>query len=411
MLQAPRPALRSAVIVAGTSGKGFGRATQTKPVPAKDRKPGSGAPARRRQTQFIEDEEQQRAQPSQVSALQPVNRSSDAAQREAAQRLRNSVESQRSGQGGSDSDFDRRLSKLAQRVPQQPAAEQRQPPAEQRDVLAMSPQFMQPAASPAADDSSDDRPSWLVQAGSAGFALVLLAIFALVSVAGGGGAPPSGSSGTAPELSEQQRKELQSQAQRFDEQLAASPGSVEALEGAAVTRAKLGDLTQATSLLQRLTKSKGQDPEVWRLLAETQSLQGDLSAAAAAYEIANAKAGGGDIELLSAWTDALLAAGKPQKAVEAVKAAKQKSSDAGLAVDLDLLLGRVFSQWKGHNGEALALYDSLAEANPNDFRPVLAKSLVLKREGRKGDAARYAMQARYLAPASARQAVEELVQQ
>lgn len=49
------------------------------------------------------------------------------------------------------------------------------------------------------------------------------------------------------------------------------------------------------------------------------------------------------------------------QAVEAVKAAKQKSKDAGLAVDLDLLLGRVFSQWKGHNGEALALYDSLAE--------------------------------------------------
>lgn len=59
---------------------------------------------------------------------------------------------------------------------------------------------------------------------------MLLAIFALVSVAGGGGAPPTGSGGAAPELSEQQRKELQSQAQRFDEQLAASPGSVEALE-------------------------------------------------------------------------------------------------------------------------------------------------------------------------------------
>lgn len=76
---------------------------------------------------------------------------------------RNSVEAQRSGQGGSDSDFERRLSELAQRVPQQPAAEQRQPPAEQRDVLAMSPQFTQPAASPAEDDSLGDRPSWLVQ--------------------------------------------------------------------------------------------------------------------------------------------------------------------------------------------------------------------------------------------------------
>jgi hypothetical protein len=54
--------------------------------------------------------------------------------------------------------------------------------------------------------------------------------------------------------------------------------------------------------------------QVWRLLAETQMLQGDAAAAAASYQTADSKAGGGGIELLSAWTDALVAAGKPQKA-------------------------------------------------------------------------------------------------
>lgn len=52
---------------------------------------------------------------------------------------------------------------------------------------------------------------------------------------------------------------------------------------------------------------------MWRLLAETQSLQGDFASAAATYGTATAKAGGTSIELLSAWTNALLAAGKPQK--------------------------------------------------------------------------------------------------
>ena len=52
---------------------------------------------------------------------------------------------------------------------------------------------------------------------------------------------------------------------------------------------------------------------MWRLLAETQMLQGDAAAAAASYQTADSKAGGGGIELLSAWTDALVAAGKPQK--------------------------------------------------------------------------------------------------
>lgn len=44
-----------------------------------------------------------------------------------------------------------------------------------------------------------------------------------------------------------------------------------------------------------------------------------------------------------------------------VRAARRKTAQRELAVDLDLLLGRVWSQFKGHNGEALALYDQLAE--------------------------------------------------
>lgn len=70
----------------------------------------------------------------------------------------------------------------------------------------------------------------LPQAGGTAFALVLLAIFVVSSIAGGGGSPPASSGGAAPELSEQQHKDLQAQAQRFEEQLAASPDSVEALE-------------------------------------------------------------------------------------------------------------------------------------------------------------------------------------
>jgi hypothetical protein len=47
-----------------------------------------------------------------------------------------------------------------------------------------------------------------------------------------------------------------------------------------------------------------------------------------------------------------------------VRAARQKADGAELALDLDLLQGRVLSAWRGHNGEALALYDQLAEVRP-----------------------------------------------
>ena len=52
----------------------------------------------------------------------------------------------------------------------------------------------------------------------------------------------------------------------------------------------------------------------------------------------------------------------PGQAVEAVKEARQSSgSDADLGVDLDLVLARTFSKWKGHDSEALAIYERLAE--------------------------------------------------
>jgi hypothetical protein len=64
------------------------------------------------------------------------------------------------------------------------------------------------------------------------------------------------------------------------------------------------------------------------------------------------------------------------QAVEVVKAARQKADSTELGVDLDLLQGRVLSSWRGHNGEALALYDELAEVRlalqPGSVRSCLA---------------------------------------
>lgn len=66
------------------------------------------------------------------------------------------------------------------------------------------------------------------------------------------------------------------------------------------------------------------------------------------------------------------------QAVDVVKAAKQKAS-AEQAVDLELLLGRVYSQWKGHTGDALTIYDALAEVR-SSRRP----GAILQSPGRGG---------------------------
>lgn len=68
------------------------------------------------------------------------------------------------------------------------------------------------------------------------------------------------------ELSADQKAQLKQQAQQFETQLASNSQDVEALEGAGVSYAQLGDFKRAEGLLSRLTAAKPQDAEAWRLL-------------------------------------------------------------------------------------------------------------------------------------------------
>lgn len=67
-------------------------------------------------------------------------------------------------------------------------------------------------------------------------------------------------------MSAEQKAELQKQADKFQQQLSGNSGDVEALEGAGVTYAQLGDFKRAEGLLAKLTSAKPQDAEAWRLL-------------------------------------------------------------------------------------------------------------------------------------------------
>lgn len=68
------------------------------------------------------------------------------------------------------------------------------------------------------------------------------------------------------ELSADERAQLKQQAQKFESQLASNAADLEALEGAGVTYAQLGDFKQAEALLAKLTSARPTDPDAWRLL-------------------------------------------------------------------------------------------------------------------------------------------------
>ncbi len=82
---------------------------------------------------------------------------------------RNAAQAQQSGEGGSDSDFERRLTALAEQTPAQRKADAERV---QQDILALEPQFgrvpqaqqrAQQQARPVADDAEAAKPSWLVR--------------------------------------------------------------------------------------------------------------------------------------------------------------------------------------------------------------------------------------------------------
>lgn len=68
------------------------------------------------------------------------------------------------------------------------------------------------------------------------------------------------------ELSADQKAQLKEQAQKYESQLASNSADLEALEGAGVSYAQLGDFKRAETLIAKLTSARPTDPEAWRLL-------------------------------------------------------------------------------------------------------------------------------------------------
>ncbi|XP_073016686.1 uncharacterized protein [Primulina eburnea] len=227
------------------------------------------------------------------------------------------------------------------------------------------------------------------------------------------------------EISKEERANLEERLKKFEQALAVSPEDSKALEGAAVTLAEMRDYKGAATLLEKLSEKKENDPDVFRLLGEVKYAIQDYEGSAKAYRSAYMTSKSSDFEVLRGLTNALLAAKKPDQAVQVLLATrgqldKEKSSDnndmtvrsttgtsSGLdPIQVDLLLGKAYADW-GHISDAVSVYDQLITNHPDDFRGYLAKGIVLKQNGSTGDAERMFIQARFFAPAEAKVLVDK----
>lgn len=55
---------------------------------------------------------------------------------------------------------------------------------------------------------------------------------------------------------------------------------------------------------------------------------------------------------------------------------------------------QIYNNWRGHDSDALAVYDNITRMYPEDYRGYLAKGMFMKEKGRKADADRMFLQAR-----------------
>ncbi len=187
-------------------------------------------------------------------------------------------------------------------------------------------------------------------------------------------------------LSQQELTKLEAEASGYQKVLEREPNNDTALNGLLNIKLRQKDIEGAIAPLSQLAKLHPEQTEYGILLAQAEQQIADYEAAAAAYEGVLAEHPG-NIYALGGITDLYLAQEQPEKAIALLKKTVNMSEreDEPVAESIDraaveLLLGELYATRERY-GEAIALYEELANADPDDFRPILAKALVLEKQG------------------------------
>lgn len=216
-----------------------------------------------------------------------------------------------------------------------------------------------------------------------------------------------------PSLSAEQQEQLEEQAKGYELVLQREPDNQTALRGLLEAKLRLGDVEGAIAPLETLAKLNPDQPEFGVLLAQAREQTGDREGAAQAYRQILASQPG-DINALKGLAALYIQQNRPEAAIgllqETIKNSSQQNQTQPGRVDVSsvkLLLGEVYLSQQRFT-EALTIYDELIEENPQDFRPVLAKALILRQQGKTEEAKPLFTTAVSLAPQEYKDQVKQL---
>ena len=206
-----------------------------------------------------------------------------------------------------------------------------------------------------------------------------------------------------------QISKLQDEVRGYELVLQREPENQTALKGLLQARLQLlslkqGDIQGVIQPLERLAKLNPQQSEYGVLLAQAKQQIGDNEGAAQAYRaILDTKPG--DIKALQGMVTLLVSQQRPEAAVgllqETLTNAAQANTIQPGSVDVvavQVLLGNVHASQKRYP-QAISAFDQAIKKAPQDFRPLLAKAMLLKEQGKVSEAKPLFDSALALAPA------------
>jgi len=181
----------------------------------------------------------------------------------------------------------------------------------------------------------------------------------------------------------QAQKALETKALGYQLVLEREPDNQNALQKLLEVRLQQNDIKGAIEPLEKLAQLNPQQSDYTILLAQAKQQTGDYEGAIAAYRSILASQPR-DIQALKGITDLFIAQSRGEEAVSLVQktiaeTAKDKSASTQ-TTSLQLLLGEVYIEQERYP-EALTIYEQAIKSDANDFRPLLAKALILQKQG------------------------------
>lgn len=155
------------------------------------------------------------------------------------------------------------------------------------------------------------------------------------------------------------------------------PDNQNALRGLLEVRLQQGNIEGIVDPLSRLSQLNPDIIDYSLLLAQTQAQLTDYNGAGLTYQKALQKHPANPA-ILKSWTDMLLGQQQTDQAINVVKNQLNQPNIPDKTA-LQLLLGEIYT-YQGKPEEAISVYNQAITLNKDDFRPVLAKAILLQQQ-------------------------------